>query len=281
MAIVPETQYPGKITPANTAYPLGSARNITVPGDGTGTPWEQALVNDLFGFQQALLARAGITASGAPDSVTESQYLLSLQALFAALPGDTTVAGTATFTNSTNNIALTGIGSIGLEIGDVVQVTGTASNNKLFTVEVITDSGNVIVNQAHAGGTTTKSLVDETVSATLVLLAKFYNAAKGLGQGAVDVTSSRAKGVNYTNNTNRALSVSIWATNTSGGGNWRAVIDVPSVPMASSAGVDNGLTVTQPLGSLFAEIPIGSAYILSIAGGGAVNANIGFWTEIR
>jgi hypothetical protein len=124
-------------------------------------------------------------------------------------PDETAVAGTATFTNSTNNIALTGIGSIGLEIGDVVQVTGTASNNKLFTVEVITDSGNVIVNQAHAGGTTTKSLVNETVSATVTLLAKWFNASPGLGQGPVDVTALREFGVVYTGIPNRQIFVMV------------------------------------------------------------------------
>ena len=249
---------------ATPAYPLGSARNITVPGDGTGTPWEQALVNDLFGFQQTLLARAAITASGFPDSVTAPQYYQALQTLgvmdydaartypvgafvktaaavyqgltagnvgnnpdsdggtnwgplatLAALAtkadkaSETAITGTATFTNASNNIALPGIGSIGLEIGDVVQVTGTASNNKLFTVEVLTDSGNVIVNQAHAGGTTTKSLVDETVSATVTLIAKWFNAPAGLGQGWSDVKSSRAIGVTYTNNTGRTIELAV------------------------------------------------------------------------
>lgn len=75
MAIIPESQYPGKITPATSEYPYGSARNITVPGDGTGTPWEAAIVNDIFGFQQALLSDAGITPSGDPDTATVSQYL--------------------------------------------------------------------------------------------------------------------------------------------------------------------------------------------------------------
>jgi hypothetical protein len=123
--------------------------------------------------------------------------------------GGGAITASATFTNSTNNIALTGIGSIGLEIGDVVQVTGTASNNKLFTVEVITDSGNVIVNQAHAGGTTSKSLVNETVSATVTLVAKWFNAPIGLGQGWV--APSRSPGVTYTNNTLRAMSVNVQA----------------------------------------------------------------------
>ena len=132
-------------------------------------------------------------------------------------PDETAITGTATFTNLTNNIALTGIGSIGLEIGDVVQVTGTASNNKLFTVEVITDSGNVIVNQAHAGGTTTKSLVDETVSATVTLIAKWFNAPASLGQGWVEVTPSRSLGSNFTNATKRAIQVAVNFTQTGSG----------------------------------------------------------------
>jgi hypothetical protein len=137
---------------------------------------------------------------------TSTKQIATTEFVSQALAG-IPLTGTATFTNSTNNIALTGIGSIGLEIGDVVQVTGTASNNKLFTVEVITDSGNVIVNQAHAGGSTTKSLVDETVSATVTLVAKWFNAPLGLGQGWVDVFSIRPEGVTYTNNTGRSIQI--------------------------------------------------------------------------
>lgn len=74
MAINPETQYPGKIAPSTPEYPYGAARNITLPGDGTGTPWEAALVNDLFGFQQALLGASGIAPTGTPDKATASQY---------------------------------------------------------------------------------------------------------------------------------------------------------------------------------------------------------------
>lgn len=83
MAIIPESQYPGKITPASTDYPYGQARNITLPGDGTGTPWEAALVNDIFGFQQAMLSEAGVTPSGNPDKVGASQYLDALFSIVA------------------------------------------------------------------------------------------------------------------------------------------------------------------------------------------------------
>lgn len=79
MAINPETQYPGKINPSNADYPYGSARNITIPGDGTGTPWEAAIVNDLLGWQQALLSDAGVIPNGNPDKATASQYLTALK----------------------------------------------------------------------------------------------------------------------------------------------------------------------------------------------------------
>jgi len=81
MAIIPDAQYPGKVAPGTPQYPLGSAQNITAPGDGTGTPWEQALVNDIFGFQQSLLDEAGITASGNPDQVGASDYLDALKVI--------------------------------------------------------------------------------------------------------------------------------------------------------------------------------------------------------
>lgn len=81
MAINPETQYPGKIAPSTPDYPYGAARNVTLPGDGTGTPWEAALVNDILGWQQALLSEAGIVPTGNPEKATASQYLDALRAI--------------------------------------------------------------------------------------------------------------------------------------------------------------------------------------------------------
>lgn len=81
MAINPGSLYPGKTTAPNADYPYGSARNVTTPGDGTGTPWEAALVNDIFGFQQALLDNAGIVPSGTPERVGVSQYLDAIRSL--------------------------------------------------------------------------------------------------------------------------------------------------------------------------------------------------------
>lgn len=92
MAINPETQYPGKIAPSDAEYPYGKARNISLPGDGTGTPWEAALVNDLFGYQQALLSEADITPTGDPDNAQESQYAEATAQLANAIK-DVDVAG--------------------------------------------------------------------------------------------------------------------------------------------------------------------------------------------
>ena len=120
-----------------------------------------------------------------------------------------TITGTATFTNVDNNIEMTGIGSLGLEIGDVISIADSVSNNKIFTVEVLTNADNIIVNKAHAGGTTTKSLVDEAATADVVvtLLSKWYNASIGLGRGIVIMTAARALDVTYANNLKREMKV--------------------------------------------------------------------------
>lgn len=118
------------------------------------------------------------------------------------------LTGTATFTNSTQNINMTGIGDLkDLEIGDVIKITDSLSNNKLFTVEFITDSNNVIVNYEHRGQTTIKALVDETSTAnvTVSLFCKYYNATLGLGQGKCIPASGRISGVPETNSTNRTI----------------------------------------------------------------------------
>ena len=204
---------------------------------------------------------------------TSTKQIATTEFVSQALAG-IPVTGTATFTNSTNNIALTGIGSIGLEIGDVVQVTGTASNNKLFTVEVITDNDNVVVNQAHAGGTTTKSLVDETVSATIMLVAKWFNAPLGLGQGWVAVTGSRSRGTTYTNNRNRSISISAFVFQTASDAiNIQLTVDGIKIQgnHVTKTSVDSYASVCAP-------IPDGSIYLIE----STLSSDSDFvWSELR
>lgn len=82
MALKPSDRYPGQIDTSDlVAYPQGKARNRTLPLDGTGTPFERDLVNDLFGWQQALLRYAGITPSEVPDNAIVSQYLDAIDSM--------------------------------------------------------------------------------------------------------------------------------------------------------------------------------------------------------
>lgn len=78
MAINPNTKYPGRITAPTLAYPYGSSKNETSPGAGDGTPYELARADDIFGFQQALLAAASITPSGNSDTALVSEYLQAI-----------------------------------------------------------------------------------------------------------------------------------------------------------------------------------------------------------
>ena len=94
MAISPIVQYPTQVAPVTSGYPYGGAQNITTPGDNTGTPWEAALLNDIFGQQQALLRAAGIVPSGSPDQVGTSQYLQAIQLLAAGGAEIHSAAGT-------------------------------------------------------------------------------------------------------------------------------------------------------------------------------------------
>ena len=124
----------------------------------------------------------------------------------------TVATGTATFNSTTNNINLTGIG-IGVEIGDVIQISGATDtkNNSEFTVEVITDANNIIVNQGHANKGTLKNVATRAsdTGVTVKLLAKWYNASRELGRDWVDMFSSRALSTTYPNNTNRAFDINV------------------------------------------------------------------------
>ncbi len=84
MAIDPSTLYSSQIITSDAGWPYGRPQNDLVPGDGSGTPLEEAWVSDLFGWQQALLGEASITPSGNPDEVGASQYMTALHSLLAS-----------------------------------------------------------------------------------------------------------------------------------------------------------------------------------------------------
>jgi hypothetical protein len=98
MAINLILKYPAQVIAGDLFYPWGKARNITVSGDGTGTPWEADLVNDWLGFFQSLLLESGQTPSNNPDKLGTSQYLDAIKYLTGNIVGAFNVIGSGAFT---------------------------------------------------------------------------------------------------------------------------------------------------------------------------------------
>lgn len=116
MAINPGSTYPGQTVPPNAAYPQGSAKDVTAPGTGDGTPLRALWVNDLWGFQQAILAEAGFTPSGLAETATASQYLSGLKKILTGrliARRVFTANGTYTPTAGTTKVIVTVVGGGG------------------------------------------------------------------------------------------------------------------------------------------------------------------------
>ena len=207
----------------------------------------------------------GVLSLTFPDGVTNTEVVLPESGVIAKVSDintagielQTIATGTATFTATTNNINLTGIG-IGVEIGDVIQISGAedVKNNSEFTVEVITDDDNIIVNKAHANKGTRKNVAARAsdTGVTVKLLVKWYNASIGLGQDWVDVTASRVTGTTYTNSTGKPIEIFV-STEASSVNTIKfyvnnVVIGVTGVA-SSCASASGGTTITVPNGATY------------------------------
>lgn len=94
--------YNGQTAAPDANYTYGSARDDAAPGDLTGTPRIAAEVNDIMGFQQALLNEASIIPSGSPDTAATSQYLQALRKIISELASGAfpTLAGAVASTDT-------------------------------------------------------------------------------------------------------------------------------------------------------------------------------------
>lgn len=141
MALIISSAYPGKTTPPSSQYPQGSAQNVTVPGDDTGTPWEQLLLDDLLGFQQQLIYSAGITPSGSPDEVGASQYFEAMQKC-AGFPGTFILLGLNDIDPSVFGVRILVLNGAGIDIVDYPALIATT---------YVGDSANAAVGGKKAG----------------------------------------------------------------------------------------------------------------------------------
>lgn len=216
-----------------------------------------------------------------PDGVSNTEVIVPESGVLAKISDintagvelKTIASGTATFTASTNNINLTGIG-IDVEIGDVIQISGAedAKNNSEFTVEVITDNNNIIVNQAHSNIGTSKNVAARAsdTGVTVKLLAKWYNAPLGLGQDWVSVVSSRASSTGYTNTTNRTIKASIGVY---GGVGSSSTCYVSSFLVGFTVNSNSGVVV-----ACIFDIPKNGIYKIAPTVG---TPTLSFWLEMR
>jgi len=69
-------------------FPATTAKNSSTPGATDGTPLVAAMVNNIWGYFQALMNQAGLTPNGVQEEYNASQLLTASQLLFGAAPGD-------------------------------------------------------------------------------------------------------------------------------------------------------------------------------------------------
>lgn len=134
-------KYGSRANPPTTAYPLGSIKNESLPGANDGTPLDQDWGNDIIGLLQALLADANITASGNPDTATNSQYLEALKKIptLNGVSVFTTVADLKTG-NTINNttVDFAELSAVRAQVATVFNNTITNAGGNVYIVKTLT-----------------------------------------------------------------------------------------------------------------------------------------------
>lgn len=93
--------YGNTANPPTTAFPFGSAKNSTTETSEDGTPIDDQLVNDPYGFMTSVMAEGGITPNGQSESKSNPQVLTALKNILStkgytqqqAHAGDSQLAG--------------------------------------------------------------------------------------------------------------------------------------------------------------------------------------------
>lgn len=86
-------KYNTRVDSTDPEYPLGKAKNQEGGVVGTGTPVDKDWLNDDWGFKQAILKQANVTASGTPDNADSSQYLDAILAITSGFGDDVSKYG--------------------------------------------------------------------------------------------------------------------------------------------------------------------------------------------
>ena len=182
-----------------------------------------------------------------------------------------TITGNATLTGVDNKLLMGGIvTALKLEKGDVIRIDGAGEiNAKLRTVESIANDGQLILNYEHCGarGNGPLKLVDFAGQVAVTRIAKWFNAAEGLGQEWVGVDAIRTVGTVYQNTTNRVIALSFA----------KQYIGIKYI-YVNSRPVAMGQDVASQISQLIASIPSGSGYSAS---GSGTSTGVSYISERR
>ena len=187
------------VTNAKLANMAGGTMKCRFPGSATGEPADFAIGSVMAAANYYATAKStphdndlfGLSDSQDGWSLKKLTWAQLKAAVGSANPS---VTGTVTLSNTPNTVALTDIVTdLGLVIGDVINISGVG----LRRIDSIPDNNSVVVNSAHSTNQSNGPLVlpSNSMSRTITLVAKWYNAARGLGQAFVERSGQRAIGV--------------------------------------------------------------------------------------
>ncbi|BAV81065.1 putative tail-fiber protein [Vibrio phage CKB-S1] len=272
MAVNPrdESVYDGKISEANLQdYPFGQAQNITNPGDGTGTPWDQIFINEVWGLFAALLTEAGVTPNGNPETAQASQYLDAIVSLIRATSASTTQRGSVELATAAQTIegTSTQLAITPDALEEAVRTAGTLRNAILQGIPAASTVVRGLVELA------TSSQTDDNNSSLAVTPAGLRSVVFGVGATLQNLTSSRAFLTTYTNTTNKPILVMVYLTDNAGNSlNYEFLIDGVILGQERiAAGTGQPVTTTTYI------VPPGSTYRCNTDG----NERLVRWTEFR
>lgn len=192
----------------------------------------------------------GVPAAPTAANGTNTTQVATTAFVNAAVTGATGTLGTMS-TQNANNVTITG--------GTLNGVTGT---NAGLTVGTATNATNATTAVTQAAGTNNTSIA----TTAFVQLSLFGSSS----QSWQDVTGSRSLGSSYTNNTGRAISVSVWGS---------------FPPATNLSGVVNGVTAVLTGSRANTEVdfitfivPDGATYSVNQSGGSLYSYS---WSELR